>query len=157
MNLYFARPSFSVKLFTLSSWPNKDSLNKVCEKYSNGYLPRNSGSLDNLSRQLWGETAKRPRENWRIWFSLFSLFLPLTLISYFYSNSLSYLFFLQTTLISFLNIFPSLRLSQWEKSPSTSFAKFCRRQKSKENEKATCSCNASQPPIFDPQCCRLFL
>ena len=52
MNLYFARPSFSVKLFTLSSWPNKDSLNKVCEKYSNGYLPRNSGSLDNVSRQL---------------------------------------------------------------------------------------------------------
>ena len=123
MNLYFARPSFIVKVFTLSSWPNKNSSNKVCEKYSNGYLPRNTGSLDNVSEQLWGERAKRPRENWRIWFSLFSLFLPL---SPSYSLSLSSLivtqilshFSLQTTLISFFNIFPSLCLSQWEKSPS---------------------------------------
>ena len=52
IKLYFARPSFSVRLFTLSSWPNKNSSKKVCEKYSNGYLPRNTGSLDNVSEQL---------------------------------------------------------------------------------------------------------
>ena len=155
MNLYFARPSFSVKLFTLSSWPNKDSLNKVCEKYSNGYLPRNTGSLDNVSEQLWGERAKRPRENWRIWFSLFSLFLPLTLISYFYSNSLSHLFFLQTTLISFykhISFSPSFSMRK------VAFHLICKvlsKAKSKKTKKVTCSCNASQPPVFDPQCCRL--
>ena len=125
MNLYFARPSFIVKVFTLSSWPNKNSSNKVCEKYSNGYLPRNTGSLDNVSEQLWGERAKRPRENWRIWFSLFSLFLPL---SPSYSHLLSLLKFSLISLFPsnhshlFFNIFPSLCLSQWEKSPSISFA-----------------------------------
>ena len=64
--LIFCHAFFQCSIITLTSWPillNKDSSNKVWEKYSRiGYLPRNTGSLDNVSKQLWGERAKRPRE-----------------------------------------------------------------------------------------------
>ena len=68
--------------------------------------------------------------------SPFSLSFSLLLSSLIFTQILSHTFFSFKPLSSlFINIFPSLRLSQWEKSPSTSFAKFCRKQKAKKRKK----------------------
>ena len=93
-------------------------------------------------------------------FSLsFSLFLPLTpshshlllLLKFsliFPFKPLSSLFLTYFLLSVFLN----------EKSHLASlFQSFVEGKKQKKTKKVACSCNACQPPVIDPQCCRLSL
>ena len=85
-----------------------------------------------------------------------SLSFSLLLSSLIVTQILSHISFsLQTTFISFLTYFLlSVFLNEKSRLPSH-LRGFVEGKKQKKTKKVACSCNASQPPIFDPQCCRL--